>query len=119
MGLEKKVNTRKAQEICDMARVVCDALGSDRMEVDEIGQSYTEYSEYKTRTFDISDNGDTHGPKIRYKGQLVFRSSDRRDYRRHGDWEKQFERLYSRAVNTQKRQMREGHIPDWIWQQPV
>lgn len=114
MGLEKEVNKRKAREVSIMARVVCDELGSSRTEVDEIGQSYTEYSSYTTRTFDISNDSCNCGPEIKYKGQLVFRATRKTNYRRHGDWEKQFERVYSRAVNEQKRLMREWHIPAWI-----
>ncbi len=90
--------TEKRDEISDMAEFICRVLGDNRMEVNEHSQDYTEFSSYKTRTFEISNDSDMCGPEIKYKGMLVFRVTRNRHYYKGGNWEKQFERLYSRAV---------------------
>ncbi len=104
MNLEKITKaTERKDEISNMASFVCKVLGFYRMEVNEHSQDYTEFSSYKTRTFDISNDSDRRGPEIKYKGKLVFRVTRKRHYYKPGDWEEQFERLYSRAINEQER----------------
>ena len=95
--------TEKFDEISDMAEFICSILGFNRMEVNEHSRDYTEFSSYKTRTFDISSDTDRCGPEIKYNGKLVFRVTRKRHYYRPGDWEEAFERLYSRAVHKEDR----------------
>ena len=88
--------TERNDEFSGMAQIICSVLGHSEVDVYDHGQDYRESSSYKTRTFEIHAEGSV---EIRYKGQLVFRDSGLRAYFRHGDWEKSFERLYSRAAN--------------------
>ncbi|MFH1065952.1 MAG: hypothetical protein V1734_05600 [Nanoarchaeota archaeon] len=118
MSLEKEVNKLEAGKISEMAETICDILGYSRTEVDEIGQGYTDYHSYNTKAFNISFSSDC-GPTIRYDGKLVFSAVGEKYYRRHGNWEEQFGKLYSRAVNAKRRHMRKNDIPHWIWKAPV
>lgn len=97
--------TERFDEISDMAKFICHVLGYNRMGINEHSQDYTEFSDYRTRYFDISYNTDMYGPEIKHKGKLVFRVSKKRHYYRSGSWEESFERLYSRAVYKKERKV--------------
>ena len=103
MDLEAKVKKREMWEFNEMAEFICHVLGTNKMGVNEHSQDYTEFSSYKTRTFDIAANTDMYGPEIKYKGKLVFRVTRKGHYHKSGEWEEAFERLYSRAVYKEER----------------